>query len=170
MVRVVTLRGHDFIVDDADHHLVVGRPWYVQTYANGTKYARHCVRLNRTEIETRALHREIAGAQPGETVTFIDGDTSNLTRANLRRTNDSQASAARPRVRNPTTGYRGVWVRSADKRGNRFVAAVNADGVRYYAGRFSCPIEAARARDALARKVQGSFGVYNFPEPGERAA
>lgn len=66
-----------------------------------------------------------------------------------------------------TSRYLGVFF---DKHWRKFIACVVHKRKHYYGGRFADEIEAAKARDELAKKLHGVLAMLNFPaEQGHHA-
>ncbi len=90
------------------------------------------------------LHRLVSGADAGQRVTFINGDKLDCRRENLKI--------------NITSGIRGVgWYRPKCK----WQAMLYLDGKNHHAGFYDCPLEAAAAYDALARRLLGDAAIIN---------
>lgn len=150
-VLVPLTQGKVAIIDAKDAPLVLARRWQVvrigkQWYA----------RSNR-----EYLHRLLMSPPTGMTVDHINGDGLDNRRANLRIASHAQNHWNTGKQANNTSGYLGVtWSRQHRK----WKAQIWAEGKMKCLGEFSCPIEAARARDAAAIRYRGEFAHLNFPD------
>ena len=158
-IRYIPLtQGEVAMVDAEDYEELSRYKWYV-TRHSGNKYA--CRRG-----KTILMHRVIMKARKGMVVDHIDGNGLNNRRCNLRVCTRAQ-NACNRRPTGSRSGFRGV-----EQKGNgRYVAVVGHQRKRNRAGVFSDPVEAARARDRLARQLHGEYAWLNLPEevePGGR--
>ena len=103
------------------------------------------------------LHRVIIGAQKGQMVDHINGDTLDNRRSNLRFCNHSQNGANSI----PKRGleFKGVTL---DKRRNKWTARIVLNYKKVYLGEFDDKIDAAKAYDKAAKKHFGEFCKLNF--------
>jgi hypothetical protein len=94
---------------------------------------------------------------PTETIVAAmeEAETANLRVADH---GQQQYNAERPL---PVTGYRGVC--PAHDTPGSYTAYVDYKKVRHQCGTFRSAVDAARARDRLALKLQGEFATLNFP-------
>ncbi len=110
------------------------------------------------------MHNAILNTPHGFLGDHRNGDGLDNRSQNLRVATNSQnqMNSSRP----GKTGFKGI----TGTRDGKFVAKIMANGFYKYLGRFAIAEDAARAYDAAARKMHGSMGRYNFPEPGEVSA
>jgi hypothetical protein len=108
--------------------------------------------------KTITMHRFILDCKKGEEADHRNHDTLDNRRENLRRSSSSQNKWNRGPRKDCTSGFRGVW-----KARNKFYAAVYANKKRHYVGLFDDPVEAAKARDKVAKQLHGEFVHLNFP-------
>jgi hypothetical protein len=154
-IRYIPLtRGEVAIVDAEDYEELSKYKWYV-TRHGGNKYA--CRRG-----KSILMHRVIMKPPRGKVVDHIDGNGLNNRRCNLRICTRAQ-NACNRRPRGSASGFRGVEKRE----GGKYLAVVAHRGKRNRAGLFSDPVEAARARDRLARQLHGEYAWLNLPEEAE---
>lgn len=98
----------------------------------------------------------------GMHVDHINRNPLDYRRDNLRIATPAQSIYNQNLRKDSTTGYRGV-----SKRGYKFAAYISVDGCQLYLGAYATAEEAAKVRDAAARKYHGEFAYLNFPDtPG----
>lgn len=143
------------LVDDADFPLVCDYKWSLG--GGGKRYAYAYI-----GGRTVAMHRLLAGAQPGQQVDHRDGDPLNNQRSNLRLCTASQNHGNKRKTTSATSSrFKGVsWVK--EKRKWRAQATIN--GRLTYLGDFAEEADAAHAYDAAARAHFGEFALLNLPE------
>ena len=108
------------------------------------------------------MHRLILDAPDGAQVDHIDHDSLNNQRSNLRLCTCSENQRnRRGRPKNNTSGYIGVaWYRRCGRWGSQ----IWVNGKDHWLGLFDDPAEAARVRDAAAKRLHGEFATLNFEE------
>jgi len=112
-----------------------------------------------SELRTHNCHSHIGN---GLVVDHINCDGLDNRRANLRlATRQQNKCNSRPSSHGGTSRYKGVWWEK-DKR--KWRAAVGFNGKIKHLGAFDNEIEAAKARDAAAKKYHGQFAWLNFPD------
>lgn len=154
-IRIPLTRGHDAVIDKADHDLVKSFHWVALSSGRRT-YA-----VCREGGGYLLMHRLITGAPDGLDVDHVDGDGLNNTRKNLRACSRSENIANTPRRSNNRSGFKGVsWHRGARK----WRATIRQDGKQRHLGFFSDAKDAARAYDEVARELWGHHAYVNFPE------
>jgi len=144
-------------VDDEDYERVMNYPgkWYYRHHEKRTGYIATTVRGSGAKL---FLHHFIVGRRDGLLVDHRDTDGLNNQKSNLRFANNSQNQTNRSGKKNK---YRGVYF---FKNCQKWGAIVEKDGKQYYGGYFEDEIEAAKASDALRKKLHGEFAVLNFPD------
>lgn len=156
MILVPLTQGLFAKVSREDYDKVVGYNWSAAGDRNGKYYAM------RTEIRsgvrrTVRMHRLVAGAQHGQIVDHINGDTLDNTRANLRLCNALENSRNRKVRSDNQTGIKGVFV----LRNRRFQARITVHGTEISLGVFTTTREAAMAYNSAALKTFGEFAKLN---------
>jgi hypothetical protein len=146
-------RGAVAIVDREDYEELSRYKWFLRTI-RGHSYA-----ARRSKGKTILMHRVLMQPPAGMVVDHIDGNGLNNRRSNLRVCTQGQ-NGCNSRPRRNRTGFRGVQERGPGKYG----AGVKYKGKRYWAGVYDDPIEAAKARDNLARQLHGPYAWLNLPE------
>lgn len=161
MREIQLSQGYAALVDDEDYGRVSGFRWVALVVRN-VVYAVRRFKRDDGKWTTTYLHRFLMGEPKGLMVDHIDGNGLNNQRSNLRLATNSQNQAnARKSVTNKS-GYKGVhWV-SWGKAGGKWRANVSVGGQRKIVGYFSCPAEAAKARDKAALELHGEFASLNF--------
>jgi hypothetical protein len=129
--------------------------WYAHKGQQGDFYA-----ARTSQQGTIRLHREIMGAQLGQEVDHINGNTLDNRTENLRLCGHTQNMMNRKPQINNTSGFKGVvW----HKRAQRWYARIQCLDREHHLGSFDHPESAARAYDAAARELFGEFARLNFP-------
>lgn len=108
----------------------------------------------------RYLHRMLIGAQRGQIVDHIDGNSLNNRADNLRIVTPSQNRANSRKDRDNRSGYKGVYF---EKSCRRWVAQIAHQGRKYYLGVFREKRRAAMAHDRAAIAIHGQHAGLNFP-------
>ena len=122
-----------------------------------------CTRINgkRTFIGAHRLAFLVHHGWLPVEVDHWDTDKSNNRISNLREATRSQNMGNQGVRKNNKTGFNGVGWHNRDQ---TYYAAITANGKRIHLGYFDCPIEAAKAYDAAAKKYRGEFAKLNFPD------
>lgn len=158
-VREIPLtKGLVALVDAADFDWLSSEKWHAaigsratsKPYA-ATKRTSACVRI--------LMHRLILGAQEGQIVDHINGDSLDNRRANLRFATAAQNSRNVGPFRNNAAGLKGVRLCKG-----RWMARIQSDGKPIYLGSFDTAEAAAKAYDRAACSLHGEFAGLNFPE------
>lgn len=142
------------LIDSEDFDLVSQYNWYTSRKA----HKGHCwYYLKASTNKSILMHRLVMGAQKGQIIDHINGNTFDNRKENLRFCTRSQnmCNRAKPRTKNK---YKGVQA----KRG-KFRSRIYRDGTPYLLGTFVDEIEAAKAYDAAAIRLHGEFALLNFP-------
>jgi hypothetical protein len=156
------------VVDDIDRDLS-GVKWFAKSegvYGNKCHYAlrnsssvygkRHSISMHRVIIE-RVLGRCLC---KGEFVDHIDHDGLNNRRDNLRVATHTQNICNRRMNANvKSSKYKGVLWRS-DRL--MWAASIRSDGKLKHIGYFDSEEDAARAYDAVAKRIHGIYSHTNF--------
>ena len=140
---ILTSSGHQIQIDDGDHHLIGKSTWCVSVKG----YA-----VARIAGKTVRMHRLLLNAAEGTIIDHIDGNKLNNCRSNLRFCTQSQNLMNRKPKAGTLKGVR--------KRGNFYIAQIQADGVAYYLGTFATADEAYAAYKAKAAKLHGEFARF----------
>jgi hypothetical protein len=89
-----------------------------------------------------------------------NGNSLDNRRDNLRLATNSQNQYNKRKKPNTSSRFLGV---AFHKKNRKWTAYLQASGKRIYLGSFNSEIEAARVRDAAAKKHRGEFARLNFP-------
>lgn len=158
MAELELTQGKVAIVDPEDYPAPSGLAWHANLI-HGVWYAQH--RTKGKHIV--GLHTFLTGYRE---VDHLDGDGLNNRQSNLREA-EGQNSANTHSHWDGTSVFKGVsWHESRHK----WTAQLTVRGVKQHLGYFAVETDAARAYDAAARQVHGTYGRYNFPQPGEQSA
>jgi hypothetical protein len=154
MKQIPLTKGKVALVDDGDYEELSKHKWHCTS--NGYA-ARRVFDVPYGRIVL--MHREILAAPSDLHVDHRDGDHLNNQRENLRLATRSQNQSNRPCDRDNRAGYKGV---SFCRPMKKYRARISVSGREVTIGYFDDPVEAARAYDAMARELHGSFARCNF--------
>lgn len=159
-VKVVPLtRGQFTIIDPGDYPAVSVLPWHANLI-HGVWYAQHTNAANRTVI---GMHTFLTGFAETD---HLNGNGLDNRRGNLRDAAGRNSHNTR-KHRGSSSRYKGVSWHAAR---HKWTAQITRHDVKQHLGYFVKEEDAARAYDTAAREHHGTFGRYNFPEPGEQSA
>lgn len=116
---------------------------------------------NRVQVTYHLCRLIMKVTNPDIQVDFINGNTLDNRKENLRLCTHKQRMRNRKPVKNSKSGFKGVhWV----EHWNTWRALITIDGEKKFLGNFNDPVEAAHAYDKAAVKFFGEFAYTNFPE------
>ena len=147
MKNIPLTKGKFAIVDDDDFEWLSKWKWFV----NG-RYASRSINKH----QQITMHREIMHTPDDMETDHINRNGLDNRKENLRICTRSENQ--QNKMKSNSTGFKGVQV---DKR--RGYAYYYAHIGRKHIGAFPTAIEAAKAYDAAARELYGSFACVNFP-------
>lgn len=110
------------------------------------------------KIGNRYLHRLIMAAKDGEYIDHVNRNPLDNRRANLRLANANENSTNQKASVNNKTGVRGIYQSPYN---GKYVAQVQFEKRKYHVGTFESLEEASKARDKVAKKVQGDFAALS---------
>lgn len=133
--------------------------WYMNPVKEGLAYARAGV-----GGKAMYLHRLIAGADPGEMVDHINGNTLDNRRINLRICTLAQNNANVGKKRGCTSSqYCGV-----SPCGKKWLARIREGAKNHYLGMYERETDAAEAFNRAAIRLRGEFARLNVVPKGKR--
>lgn len=147
-------RGRYAIVDAQDFEELNQHKWCLVSRGKSLYAGR------REKGRSISMHREIMKPPEAMVVDHIDGNGLNNRRSNMRICTKAQNSY-NSRPRGGKSRYVGV---TYHKRSRKHVAVLGHNGKKVHVGEFDSELEAALARDRVARELQGEFAYLNFPE------
>jgi len=113
------------------------------------------------KLGQKYLHRILMNAPPNMEVDHIDRDKLNNRLSNLRLCTRKQNLRNRSKLKNNSTGFKGV---DFTKETKNYRARIMADNKRIYLGNFKNAAEAGAAYEKAAKKYHGEF-AYKEPKP-----
>ena len=159
MKRIPLTQGQVALVDNEDFERINAHKWRAMWDQNTRSY--YAARTERGadgKRHTVRMHREIIRAKKGQYVDHENHDGCDNRRDNLRVCTNQKNGANRRMQNNNTSGFKGV---SWHKRDKKWCASVGGRRNRIHIGQFSTAIEAARAYDTKAIRLNGEFALTN---------
>ena len=162
MICLIELtQGMQAMVDAEDLNIVKPYSWYAAK-SDCTWYAQTNVGSGGQRKSFR-MQWLILPARQGYIIDHVDRNGLNNRRLNLRYA-DSCGNAAN-RIRNVTKTSRFIGVSWNSRRGSPWHAQIQSKSAgKIHIGFFDSELEAAAARDAIARTIFGEFAILNFPK------
>lgn len=165
MKQIELTKGYITIVDDEDFDWLNQWRWYASVggIKNNKPYAaRKALRHTPTGRQEHILmHRLILNAPPDKMGDHINGDSLDNRRRNLRLATSQQPAQNRRPKSTSLSQYAGItWHKKAQK----WQAQIGLNGKVLYIGLFGDEINAAKAYDAKAIELFGSFACLNFSQ------
>jgi hypothetical protein len=154
--KTLIISGFDVIVDAQDAHILGEGVWRVIDKPRN-RYAK----LNKSidgKVVTLYLHRLIAGAQSGDTVDHINGNTLDNRRSNLRKVGRNENARNRVKKVVSTSRFKGVSFHTPTGRWRMQIRTDRARVLKAFRNEF----EAAYWYDMMSLEHHGDHGVRNF--------
>lgn len=144
--------GTKFMVSREDLDLVKQYNW------NTTAGCRYLMRKDKKSKQL-LLHREIMSPKKGQVVDFVNGDTLDCRRKNLRVCKRKDTQKNRRGDYDSLSGYKGVHHNKGEA--SCWVVRIKSDGKTYHIGSFKDVIKAAKAYNAAALRYHREFARLN---------
>ena len=158
-IRLELTQGEYALFDLVDLPLVAPHRWCAAWFRRNI-YAITQMRDERGRQRSVRMHRLIIGvADPEVLVDHRNLDGLDNHRDNLRVATRAENGWNCPRPLRNKSGFKGV---TRDPKSSRYSAEIKVNGVTLRLGRYTCPVEAARAYDEAARRHHGAFARTNF--------
>ncbi len=154
MKKIELTRGKFTLVDDGNFSELNKHKWYLSAN-NG--YARRDI-YDSGSKSIVAMHRIIVGAQDGQVVDHINGDTLDNRKENLRICTHAQNLQNSKMPNTNKSGYKGVCFHSNT---GKWQANIMIGGKAKHLGLFNDKIDAARAYNDAAKENFGQFARLN---------
>lgn len=153
--------GKHSLVDDEDYSKISSFKWF----SDGRYAMRSKKYPGKRSSYFIYMHRFIMD-QPtkkenGLEVDHVNGDGLDNRKENLRICEHYQNKANSKTQSNNSTGYRGVWYSTDQKRRKRWVAEIKLKGKKKHLGRYLTKEEAAVAYNIASEKYHGDYGRLN---------
>lgn len=146
------------LVDDKDFEWLSRWGWYAHKTSGGGFRAGRSISV-KGKRRMLYLHRVIMNAPAGFDVDHINHNQLDNRRCNLRVATHAQNLWNSKKRKGCSSKYKGVyWA----KRDNRWSAAIESEGKRYFLGNYKDEIDAAKAYDKAATKYFGEHANLNF--------
>lgn len=161
--------GYRVLVCEQALELVRELPWYACLNSRGVPYARSKVSLrsfdtvrqrlpSKGETSTFPMHVFLKTPPDGLVVHHINGHTLDNRLCNLEVVTQTLNNAAQA-SRGGTSEYKGVF-----RRGRRWLAQIQVNGIKYSLGSFTDEMEAAAAYDRAALSHFGPLAALNLAQ------
>lgn len=147
--------GKVALVDTEDYEAIASHHWFIQ----GTKWPYAVCNSPGDHGKKFLMHRIIIGAEPGQFVDHINGNTLDNRKCNLRICTNAQ-NIANGRSRGGTSKFKGVHLTKSRK---PWRASIMQARKKYNLGNYMTEAEAAKAYDRSARERFGQYARLNFP-------
>lgn len=153
MKQIALTKGKFALVDDEDFDRLSAHKWNSHSGGYAVRQEGNYYKGTRKIIY---MHQEVMGQK---FIDHINHDKLDNQKKNLRVASKAQNTANIGLISTNTTGYRGV-----SKHRNSFHAYIAINKKRINIGYFKTALEAAKARDVMAKKLYGEFAYLNLKE------
>lgn len=158
MKEIPLTQGQIALVDDEDYEWINQWKWCASfkpryNFGAGAYMAVRNKKIN-GKVRYYSMHRVIMGAESGDEVDHINGNTLDNRRENLRLVSRSQNNMNKRKQSNNKSGYKGVY---QNKTSGRWVAQIIVRKKKYNLGAYATPEEAHEAYKAAALELHGEF-------------
>lgn len=159
MKILISSNGYEIQVSDEDFEFLSHWSWFVhERFGNPHNVLRtgrgKYFGLGHEVLKRRGI--KFKGQIDHKDRNILNGQFENLSPATASQNQANQGIDSRN-----STGYKGV---SWDKINNKYRAIIQIQGCVIRLGRFTDPVEAAKAYDKEAKRLFGAFAFLNFPE------
>lgn len=151
--QIKLTKGYMAMVDNEIASEMARYSWHV-SIKNGTPYAQANIKCEDGRFQKVLMHRKIMGAQKGQIIDHINGNTLDNRRSNLRIV--TALENARNRRSSSRYGYLGVR-----KTGDSWVALISPNRTDIALGTYPTIEQAAAAYNAAANSIYGEFASPN---------
>lgn len=152
-MRIPLTKGKFATVDTEDFDNLSKYNWF---YLDG--YAARRGRASKGEKKTVRMHRILLGAKECQKVDHINQDKLDNRKSNLRICTHGQNRMNMRKLKNNTSGYKGVFWRG-DR--NVWIARIRFEGKLIYAGSSRNKVIVAGYYNKMAKKLFGEFAYLN---------
>lgn len=159
MQIIQSTNDYEIQVSDEDYYDLLQYNWYVLDNIGKTKQVHRHEGAGLVSMGDEILKRRSIPLK--HLVDHKDRNPLNYQFENLRPATHSQNAANRSVATNSTSGYKGVHYCQQKK---SYLARIAFRSMRTFLGKFTNPIDAAKAYDLAAKQLFGAFAVLNFPE------
>jgi hypothetical protein len=138
------------IVDDEDYYLLNYFSWHLTSHGCYV-----CTTINNKKIR---MHRLIMSCQKDKEIDHINGNSLDNRKCNLRIVDRQQNNYNKRKMKNNTSGYKGVTYNKLNK---KWLAQIQFNKQKIHIGLYDTVENAAIAYNIAAKEVFGEFACLN---------
>lgn len=155
MKEIKLTRNKVAIVDDEDYENLSKFTWHCSYFGYAERATSRAKGKKRRIIK---MHREVLRATRGQEVDHINGDRLDNRKENLRFCTNHQNRFNQKVRKDNTSGFKGVYW---DKAKRKWYVSIAAKPHRVFLGYFDDKEDGAKAYNAAAKRLHGSFARLN---------
>ena len=149
-MKFLSKNNQVILIDKKDYPLVAGYSWFVVKYGPNGKFKASSNKRGKKFF----MHRLIMNAMSNQQVDHINGNTLDNRRENLRLCSSYENMMNRGKMKNNTSGYKGV---SWNKNLKKWVTAIKVYGRRIHLGYFKNIHKAAKTYNEASKRYHKEF-------------